>query len=57
MLQNKGLGVVSQKVKKDVLPAEAGVQVFLYGSRPSPGRRLDPGACPGLDPGFAGVKT
>jgi len=30
-----------------VIPAKAGIQKIQVG--------LDPGACPGLDPGFAGV--
>jgi hypothetical protein len=39
--------VKSRKVGFYVIPAEAGIQVFQD--------VLDPGACPGPDPGFAGV--
>jgi hypothetical protein len=39
----------------DVIPAKAGIQVLWSGSRLPPGQRLDTGACPGPDPGFAGV--
>jgi len=34
-----------------VIPAKAGIQDFSI----PPMAGLDPGACPGLDPGFAGV--
>jgi hypothetical protein len=37
----------SQKTNKAVTPAEAGVQKGLF--------FLDSGACPGRDPGFAGM--
>jgi hypothetical protein len=39
--------VKSQKVGFSVIPAKAGIQLFEV--------VLDPGACPGPDPGFAGV--
>jgi hypothetical protein len=39
--------VKSQKVALSVIPAKAGIQLFQV--------VLDPGACPGPDPGFAGV--
>jgi hypothetical protein len=41
--------VKSQKPGFSVIPAKAGIQLF----QPV----LDPGACPGPDPGFAGVTT
>jgi hypothetical protein len=39
--------VKSQKTPFSVIPAEAGIQEYQ--------ELLDPGACPGPDPGFAGV--
>jgi hypothetical protein len=41
--------VKSQKPGFCVIPAKAGIQLFQH--------VLDPGACPGPDPGFAGVTT
>ena len=41
--------VKSQKPGFSVIPAKAGIQLFQ--------NVLDPGACPGPDPGFAGVTT
>jgi hypothetical protein len=41
--------VKSGNSRKFVIPAKAGIQSFQV--------ILDPGACPGHDPGFAGVTT
>jgi len=41
--------VKSPKTLFSVIPAEAGIQEYQG--------LLDPGACPGRDPGFAGVTT
>jgi hypothetical protein len=46
MLVNSQKGCNSAKF---VIPAKVGIQLFHD--------VLDPGACPGLDPGFAGVTT
>jgi len=41
--------VKSKKPGFSVIPAKAGIQLFQH--------VLDPGACPGPDPGFVGVTT
>jgi hypothetical protein len=41
--------MIPRKIPFSVVPANPGIQLIQ--------NVLDPGACPGLDPGFAGVTT